>query len=143
MGLLRKKRKSAVTTKWVLIPLLVLSTAFATNVLASDSNPALGLGSVSASTGQDLRHNVGALRDMEGKEVGGKYNEYLGYILAVDERGKLAEMQIPTSVAVTLPTDLLIDEGNRVRAPTISRGDILNMIRKQGGSPLLEVKNER
>jgi hypothetical protein len=128
------------TTKRVLIPLLVLSAAFATNVLASDCNPALSLGSVSAS---DLRHNVGALRDMEGKEVGGKYNEYLGYILAVDERGKLAEMQIPTGVAVTLPTDLLIDEGNRVRAPTISRGDILNMIRKQGGSPLLEVKNER
>ena len=122
------------TTNRVLIPLLVLSAAFATNVLASDFNPALILGSASASTGQ--------LRDMEGKEVGGRYNEYLGYILAVDERGKLAEMQIPTGVAVTLPTDLLVDEGNRVRAPTLSRGDILNMIRKPGERPLLEVKNE-
>ena len=92
------------TTKRVLIPLLVLSAAFATTVFASDPNPALSLGSVSASLGQGVRHNVSALRDMEGKEVGGKYNEYLGYILAVDERGKLAEMQIPTGVAVT-PAD--------------------------------------
>ena len=130
------------TTKRILIPLM-LSAAFVTTMLASDFNPGLSFGSASASVGQDLRHNVGALRDMEGKEVGGKYNEYLGYILAVDERGKLAEMQIPTGVALVLSTDLLIDEGDRVRAPTISRGDILEMIRKTGERPLLVVKNER
>ena len=69
--------------------------------------------------------------------------EYLGYILAVDERGKLAELQIPTGVALPLSTDLLIDESDHVRAPTISRGDILAMIRKSGEHPLLEVKAER
>jgi hypothetical protein len=66
-----------------------------------------------------------------------------GYILAVDEGGKLAEMQIPTGVALALPTDLLIDDGDHVRAPTISRGDILAMIRKPGEHLLIEVKNER
>jgi hypothetical protein len=126
------------TIKRVLLPLLILSAAFATNVLAGDPNSALKLGSLSAPNGHS-----GPLREMEGKEVGGKSNEYLGYILAVDEGGKLAEIQIPTGVALALPTDLLIDEGNRVRAPTISRGDILNMIRKQGDRPLVEVKNER
>ena len=131
-----------------LIPLLVLSAAFAMPVLANDSNPARSFGSESAR--QDLRlnistlrHNIGALRDMEGKEVRGRYNEYLGYILAVDESGKLAEMQIPTGVALALPTDLLIDDGDHVRAPTISRGDVLAMIRKSGEHPLIEVKNER
>jgi hypothetical protein len=52
-------------------------------------------------------------------------------------------MQIPTDVALALPTALLIDNGDRVRVPTISRGDILVMIRKLGEHPLLEVKNER
>lgn len=121
-----------------LIPLLILSAIFATTALASDSKfpPSFGSTSVSA----QLRHNVGVLTNMEGKEVRGKYNEYLGYILAVDERGKLAELQIPTGVALALPTDLLIDESDHVRAPTISRGDILAMIRKSGEHPLLEVK---
>ena len=131
-----------------LIPLLVLSAAFAPPVLATDSNPPLSFGAGSA--GQDLRldigtlrHNVGALRQMEGKDVRGKYNEYLGYILAIDEGGKLAEMQIPRGVALALPTDLLIDNGDHVRAPTISRGDVVAMIRKPGEHPLVEVKNER
>ena len=84
--------------------------------------------------------SLGALSNMEGKEVRGKYNEYLGYILAVDERGKLAELQIPTGVALSLSTDLLVNESDHVRAPTISRGDILAMIRKPGEHPLLEVK---
>jgi len=131
-----------------LIPLLVLSAACAMPALASDFNSALSLSAESAR--QDLRldigtlrHNVSALTNMEGKEVRGKYNEYLGYILAVDEGGKLAEMQIPTGVALALPTDLLIDDGDHVSAPTISRGDVLAMIRKPGEHPLIEVKNER
>jgi hypothetical protein len=134
--------------KGTLIPLLVLSAVFAMPVFANDLNPVLVFGSQSSR--QDvrlnvstLRHDVGALRDMEGKEVRGKYNEYLGYILAVDEGGKLAEMQIPTGVALALPTDLLIDNGDHVRAPTISRGDVLAMILKPGEHPLVEVKNER
>jgi hypothetical protein len=134
--------------KGTLIPLLVLSAVFVMPVFANDLNPALVFGSESAR--QDvrlnvgtLRHDVGAMRDMEGKEVRGKYNEYLGYILAVDEGGKLAEMQIPTGVALALTTDLLIDDGDHVSAPTISRGDVLAMIRKPGEHPLVEVKNER
>ena len=89
--------------------------------------------------------NQGIVREVtiSGQEVRGKYNEYLGYILAVDEGGKLAEMQIPTGVALALPTDLLIDDGDHVSAPTISRGDVLAMIRKPGEHPLIEVKNER
>ena len=127
--------------KRTLLPLLILSAVLASTALASANNPApsFGLGSASA----DLRKDVGALRDMEGKDVRGKYNEYLGYILAVDERGKLAELQIPTGVALPLSTDLLIDESDHVRAPSISRGDILAMIRKSGEHPLVEVKAER
>ena len=124
--------------KRTLLPLLILSAVLASTALAS-ATPNFGFGSASA----DLRNDVGALREMEGKDVRGKYNEYLGYILAVDERGKLAELQIPTGVALPLSTDLLIDESDHVRAPTISRGDILAMIRKSGEHPLLEVKNER
>ena len=84
--------------KGTLIPLLVLSAVFAMPVFANDLNPVLVFGSQSSRQGvrlnvSTLRHDVGALRDMEGKEVRGKYNEYLGYILAVDEGGKLAEFK--------------------------------------------------
>ena len=136
-----------------LIPLLVLSAACAMPALANNSSRALSFGAESAR--QDLRadiatlrHNIatlrhiGPLRNMEGKEVRGKYNEYLGYILAVDEGAKLAEMQIPTGAALSLPTDLLVDDGDHVSVPTMSRGDVLAMIRKPGEHPLVEVKNE-
>ena len=118
--------------KKALMPLLIASAIIATAASASAVTPApsFGLGSSS----------IGALSNMEGKEVRGKYNEYLGYILAVDERGKLAELQIPTGVALSLSTDLLVNENDHVRAPAISRGDILAMIRKSGEHPLLEVK---
>ena len=124
--------------KKALMPLLMASAIIATAAPASaiTPTPSFGLGSASA----DLRKNTGALTDMEGKELRGKYNEYLGYILAVDEHGKLAELQIPTGVALPLSTDLLVNESDHVRAPTISRGDILAMIRKSGEHPLLEVK---
>ncbi len=131
-----------------LIPLLALSAACAMPALANDFHPALSFSAESAR--QDLRldiatlrHNFGALRNMEGKEVRGKYNEYLGYILAVDEGAKLAEMQIPTGAALSLPTDLLVDDGDHVSVPTMSRGDVLAMIRKPGEHPLIEVRNER
>jgi len=130
-----------------LIPLLVLSAACAMPALANNSSRALSFGAESAR--QDLRvdiatlRHIGPLRNMEGKEVRGKYNEYLGYILAVDEGAKLAEMQIPTGAALSLPTDLLIDDGDHVSVPTMSRGDVLAMIRKPGEHPLIEVKNER
>jgi hypothetical protein len=129
--------------KRTLLPLLISSAILATTAPASAINSAPSFGLASASADLRLRNTIGALTDMEGKEVRGKYNEYLGYILAVDERGKLAEMQIPTGVALPLPTDLLINKSDHVRAPTISRGDILAMIRKSGEHPLLEVKNER
>ena len=125
--------------KRALMPMLILSALLA-NAPASATSP---VPSFILGPGGDLRITVGALTDMEGKEVRGKYNEYLGYILAVDERGNLAEMQIPTGVAVPLSTDLLVNESDHVRAPTISRGDILAMIRKTGEHPLIEVKNER
>ena len=128
-----------------LIPLLALSAACAMPALANDFHPALSFSTESADLRLDiatLRH-IGALRNMEGKEVRGKYNEYLGYILAVDEGAKLAEMQIPTGAALSLPTDLLVDDGDHVSAPTMSRGDVLAMIRKPGEHPLIEVKNER
>ena len=130
-----------------LIPLLVLSAACSMPALANNSSRALSFGAESAR--QDLRmdiatlRHIGPLRNMEGKEVRGKYNEYLGYILAVDEGAKLAEMQIPTGAALSLPTDLLIDDGDHVSVPTMSRGDVLAMIRKPGEHPLVEVKNER
>ena len=122
-------------TKKDLVPLLIVSAILATTAPSSAINPAPSFG-----LSTDLRRVAGAFTDMEGKEVRGKYNEYLGYILAVDERGKLAELQIPTGVALPLSTDLLVNESDHVRAPTISRGDILAMIRKTGEHPLLEVK---
>ena len=77
---------------------------------------------------------VDMLRDMEGKTVIGENGEMLGTILTVDEGPQLVEVQLPTGVAVAVEARLLVDEPNRVIAPTLSRADMLEMARAQTGT---------
>jgi hypothetical protein len=76
---------------------------------------------------------VDVLRDMEGKNVIGENGEVLGYILAIDEGARMLEVQLPTGVAVAVGADLMINEPDRVVAPSLSQADMLEMARLQTG----------
>jgi hypothetical protein len=71
------------------------------------------------------RTSLEVLRDMEGKAVYGEAGEELGYILAVDQNARLASVQLDTGIAIAVEAHLLINETDRVIAPTLSRADTL------------------
>ena len=73
------------------------------------------------------------LSALEGKAVTGVNGANLGYILAVNNGARIAEIQTPTGVGVAVSTMLLTDKGNHVIAPTMSKGDILAMAKSQTG----------
>jgi len=83
------------------------------------------------------------LSSLEGRTVFGpertvipayvKLSERLGYILAVDQEAKLAELQTPAGIAVTVPVALLVPQGDRVMAPTMTRADVMAMAKTQTG----------
>ena len=70
---------------------------------------------------------------MEGKTVIGAHGERLGHILAVDQTNRLAQVQTPSGIAVSMSTDLLSDRGKTVRAATTSKADIVAMAKTQTG----------
>ncbi len=135
-----------------MMTLLLLSAMVATPAAANwFSRPAAGImlnvGSAPNPTPNDLRSvegyamlrapqviTVDVLRDMEGKTVIGQNGEMLGTILTVDEGAQLAEVQLPTDVAVAVEARLLVDEPNRVVAPTLSQADMLEMAGAQTGT---------
>jgi len=132
--------------------ILLLSAVVATPAAANwFSRPSAGInlnvGSAPNPTPNDLRLvegyamlrapqviTVDVLRDMEGKAVIGQNGEMLGTILTVDEGAQLAEVQLPTDVAVAVEARLLVDEPNRVVAPTLSQADMLEMAGAQTGT---------
>ena len=136
-------------TKQILMSLLLASAVGATPAFANHfSNPqtstSVNLGSARSLMSEDLRivgdsDWVSSLSDMSGKEVYGKYREYLGYVLTVDEDNRLAELQTPTGAAVAVSTAILVDRGDRLMAPTLSRGDVLAML---GSQPYFVAFNE-
>jgi hypothetical protein len=128
-------------TKQILMSLLLASAVYAAPAYSNyfsnpQTNTSLNVGSAMSPTPEDLRiignsDWVSSLSDLNGKEVYGKYREYLGYVLTVDEDNRLAELQTPTGAAVAVSTAILVDRGDRVMAPTLSRGDVLAMLGPQ------------
>ena len=141
--------------KMTLTTLLLLSAVMVTPASANwFSRPNLGImlnvGSAPNPTPNDLRALYGparyggvyptsarisleTLRAMEGKPVYGENGEELGYILAVDENARLAELQLPSGFAVAVEGQLLINEPDRVIAPTLSYTEIMAMVEAQTG----------
>src|SRR6266436_5113818 len=73
-----------------------------------------------------------------GKQVLGKSREFLGTIVAIDAEKKTADMKIPTGPVLTLALAKLSIEEDHVRAPDMSRGDVLVMVRQTGQQDKLE-----
>jgi hypothetical protein len=65
------------------------------------------------------------LRDMSGKTVYGENGERLGMIATVDEVARLAELQLPDGRSVAVDANLLINEIDRVIAPTLSLAEVM------------------
>jgi hypothetical protein len=76
------------------------------------------------------------LHELGGRKVYGAHQEYLGVVLTVNDRSKVADIQTPHGAAVAVSTSLLEVRGDRIVAPTISRQDMLAMAREQNGSDL-------
>jgi hypothetical protein len=76
---------------------------------------------------------------MIGKKVLGRYQEFLGTIVSVNEARKTAGLKVPTGMTLELATDTLVNSGDHISAPTLSRGDILAMMRKPGQPDIREV----
>jgi hypothetical protein len=76
---------------------------------------------------------------MIGKKVLGRYQEFLGTIVSVDEARKTAGLKVPTGMTLELATDTFVDDGDHISAPTLSRGDVLAIMRKPGQPDIREV----
>jgi len=74
-----------------------------------------------------------SLAKMEGKPVFGSNGERLGYVLAVNEKAHLIDMQLPSGIAVSTPASLVTDKGSRVIAPTMTKADTVAMAKSQTG----------
>ena len=112
------------TLKTVLVS-AVLATAFASASSAAGSSPLLH--AIASETKADLKA-------IEGKRVLGTSGELLGIIGKVDEQAKTVELKTPSGAIVSLPTDVLTEDGDALSAP-MSRGDILAMIDRPGQEP--------
>jgi hypothetical protein len=80
----------------------------------------------------------GELRMMDGKDVFGANRVFLGTVIGVDLNRNLAELQLPTDVAISVDADRLVDRGDHVMAPSLTRGDTLAMSRAQNGNAAAE-----
>jgi hypothetical protein len=140
--------------KMTLTTLLLLSAVMVTPASANwFSRPDLGIslnvGSAPNPTPNDLRALYGparygvygparygvypsrisfdALRDMSGKTVYGENGEELGFISTVDPASRLVELQLPNGRAVAVDAGLLINERDRVIAPTLSMAEVMGL----------------
>jgi hypothetical protein len=136
--------KKMTLTTLLLLSAVMVSPASANWFSRPDLGVQLNVGSAPNPTPNDLRalyraypgtrySEADVLRSMTGKVVYGENGEELGYILAVDERAHLASLQLPTGIAVTVQTEMLMNETNRVIAPTFSRDDVMAMAQAQTG----------
>jgi len=74
-----------------------------------------------------------SLASMEGKPVFGGKGERLGYVLAVNQKARMIELQMPTGIAVAMPASLVVEKGNRLVASTMTKADTLAMAKSQTG----------
>jgi hypothetical protein len=128
--------------KTTLATVLLLSAMMAAPASANwffrpDAGISLNVGSAPNPTPNDLRIlygplrygatrvSVAVLRDMTGKSVYGENGEHLGMIAAVDAGHRLVEMQLPNGRSVVIDANLLINEPDRVIAPTLSMAEVM------------------
>ena len=71
------------------------------------------------------RVSIAVLRDMTGKSVYGENGEFLGMIATIDERSRLAELQLAGGRSVAVDANILINEMDRVIAPTLSLAEVM------------------
>jgi hypothetical protein len=124
--------------------LLLLSAVLATPASANwffrpDIGVSLNVGSAPNPTPNDLRALYGptryglyptrisaaVLRDMMGKSLYGENGEHLGMIASVDARSRLVELQLLDGRSVAIHAGLLINEMDRVIAPTLSLAEVM------------------
>jgi hypothetical protein len=74
------------------------------------------------------------LKAMEGKRVLGKSRELLGHIGKVDEQAKTVELKTTSGAIVSISIELLMEDGEDLAAPSLSRGDVIAMTKKPGDS---------
>lgn len=127
--------------KRALITLLLASAVMITPASANwFARPQVGLnlnvGSAPNPTPGDLRalygperyglYRVGAdvLRDMQGKIVFGERGEELGIVTSVDVSARLAFIRMPTGESVAVDAGFLVNEADRVVAPTLSMTEL-------------------
>jgi len=86
---------------------------------------------ITAKAAAPLKAN--SLAGMEGKPVFGVKGERLGHVLAVDQKSRKLELQLPTGIAISMPASLVVDKGNRVVAATMTKADTMAMAKSQTG----------
>jgi hypothetical protein len=86
-----------------------------------------------AATAEPRRYTVTELHDMAGKTVYGENGEQLGVILAVEDEARLVDMHMPGGLGVTIHAELLVNERDRVIAPTLSRAEVTALAQEQIG----------
>jgi hypothetical protein len=132
-------KKTAITTLLLLAAVASASPASANWFFRPGAGVSLNVGSAPNPTPNDLRIlygpdrysvyptriSVEVLRDMTGKTVYGENGERLGMIATVDEVSRLAELQLPDGRAVAVDANLLINEMDRVIAPTLSLAEVM------------------
>ena len=86
-------------------------------------------------TGPTVTHHMtdAQLTALEGKRVIGAHGAQLGYILAVDHKAGIAEVQTPSGIGVAVSTMVLAEKGNHIAAPTMSKMDMMAMAKSQTG----------
>ena len=124
-------------TRTILASVVLASMAGAGFVFATEPTKHMILPSSIVERGSHVVADVPSA--MIGKRVLGRYQEFLGTIVSVDEARKTAGLKVPTGTTLELATNILVDNGDHVSAPTLSRGDILAMTRKPGQPDIREV----
>jgi hypothetical protein len=132
-------KKTGIATVLLLAAAAAASPASANWFFRPGAGVSLNVGSAPNPTPNDLRIlygtsrysvyptriNAETLRDMDGKTVYGENGERLGMIATVDEASMLAELQLPDGRSVAVEANLLINETDRVIAPTLSLAEVM------------------
>lgn len=132
-------KKTGIATLLLLAAAAAASPASANWFFRPGAGVSLNVGSAPNPTPNDLRILYGpsrygvyptrvgveVLRDMSGKTVYGENGERLGMIATVDEASRLAKLQLPDGRSIAVDANLLINETDRVVAPTLSLAEVM------------------
>jgi hypothetical protein len=132
-------KKTGITTLLLLAAVAATTPASANWFFRPGAGVSLNVGSAPNPTPNDLRIlygpnrysvyptriSVAVLRDMTGKTVYGEDGERLGMIATVDEVSRLAELQLADGRSIAVDANLLINEMDRVIAPTLSLAEVM------------------